>query len=243
MLSWQLEAPTGEFFPLPAGSYKLVIEHHGFEHVEKDVELPAGKRGAIEIPLAPVTLVAVTGGVAVEGHGGALAGARVTLTPVAVPAAVQGLYDFRTAWDGTFKVIEMPPGKYRVDVAAAGCIQKTFELEVKPGLPEVKWQLPRDVCPAQLTVTLRDSATGKAVAGAKVTLAEAGSRGKIAEAKSGADGTAVFKNLKIGRLNWEDADANLLSHAALLQCLPRRRVTKLPWPTPRSTNNLAPPCR
>ena len=35
--------------------------------------------------------------------------------------AVQGRYDFLTDWEGKFSVLQIPAGRYRIEIAAPGC--------------------------------------------------------------------------------------------------------------------------
>lgn len=207
------------FDGVPAGTHKLFIEHYGYDRLAQDLILPAGKRDAIELSLTPVEMVLLTGTVVVEGHGGALAGARIALAPLAVPAACQGHYDFATTWDGTFQVIQIPPGKYSVRISATGCLTRTFEFSIVPTMSALRWELAREFQLASLEVSLTDSVTGEVVRGAQVTLAEAGTVGLIATAAADAKGKAVFKDLKVGTLNWGDEKGNL--------AISRRAVTVL----------------
>ena len=203
--------PAGKviFDGLPAGEQTLVIEHFGYDRLAQPLQLQAGKRSDLTLKLNPVEMVLVKGKVSVGGHGGALAGARIALLPVTVLAACQGRYDFTTTWDGTFQVIQMPPGQYRAQVSAVGCLPQTFDLQVKSGMPPIDWSLSRTADPAQLTVTVKDSVSGAPIAGAAIRLAEAGESGVIMNATAGESGTAVIKRLKTGTLNWMDASGAL----------------------------------
>lgn len=197
------------FDGVPAGDTLLSVADRRFDALDRQLRLAPGKREPVELALVPVTPAALKGKVTLEGHGGALAGARVSLTPVRVAAAQKGPCRFMTAWDGTFRVPQLPPGTWRADVSAAGCVPRAFELEVKPGMADVAWELPREIREASLTVAARDAATGRPIAGARVVVAEAGARGFLAEGTTGDDGAAVFRGLRTGRLNWEDAKGHL----------------------------------
>lgn len=193
---------------VPAGSYPLAIAHLGFERLERTISVPAGRREPIVVSLAPVTPASVDGVVLLAGIDQALAGARIDLTPVAVRAAVQGSYRLAAGWDGKFKIAEVPPGRYRASVRAPGCHAIEPELDVVTGMASVTFKLERESEPARLAVSVRDS-SGTAVPGARVTLAEAGTAGAIAEAVSAADGTATCEGVALGRLNRADAHGRL----------------------------------
>ncbi len=213
---------TAVFDGVPGGNTPLVVEDRRFERFQKALRLPDGRRDPVEITLVPVVLAAFGGRITLQDHGGPLAGARVVLTPAAVPAAQQGPCRFMTTWDGTFRVPELPPGRYRADVSAAGCVPRVLDAEIKPGMADLEWTLERETREAQMTVAVRDAATGKGIPGARVVLAESGTRGKIAEGTSGDDGTLAFRGLRTGRLNWEDAKGNLAASRRAVTLLAER---------------------
>lgn len=197
------------FDGVPAGDVVAVVEDHRFERLQQSLRLPPGHRNPLSLALTPAALQPVTGRVTLEQHGGGVAGARILVTPVAVAASQKGPSVFTTTWDGTFRAVDLPPGRYRADISAAGCVPRTFDLDVAPDMKEAAWKLARDVRVARLAVTLRDAANGKPLPGAKVILAEAGMRGRVAEGSSGDDGGVVFRDLQLGRLNWEDSEGSL----------------------------------
>ena len=196
---------TAVFDGLPAGAYKLRIEHRGFHRLERDIELPPGRREPIDAELVGETLADVNGLVTAGETGRPLAGAVLNLTPLAVPSVIQGRYTFSSNWDGKFTVLQIPTGKYKADVSAPGCGPWSAEIEVKKGMPELTFSPARETEAMNLDVKVRDSVSGNPIAGAKVVWAECWPKGIIGEAVTGADGTAVFNNLKTGRLNWMDA--------------------------------------
>ncbi|MBI2931258.1 MAG: hypothetical protein HYY16_06375 [Planctomycetes bacterium] len=193
---------------IPAGTYRLVIDEMAFDKVDRQVDLPSGKRSPIDIVLAPVTAVPVRGQVMSE-EGFALAGARIVLTPAAVAASCQGRIDFSSHWDGKFALRPIPAGRYRAEVSTAGCATKTFDVDVKPDMPELSFKLSRESRPADLRVEVRDSVSGRPIPDASVTLAEAWPKGKIAEGRSDSAGTAHLRALQVGRLNWMDKEGAL----------------------------------
>ncbi|RXL70918.1 carboxypeptidase regulatory-like domain-containing protein, partial [Citrobacter sp. AAK_AS5] len=56
---------------------------------------------------------------------------------------------------------------------------------------------------------MTDAVSGKAVPGARVVLAEAGTKGVIAEMAADASGGAAFANARLGLLNWDDGKGRL----------------------------------
>ncbi len=207
------------FDGLPAGQARLLIEQPGYDRLEKAMDSPAGKREPVEIVVSPTVVINLAGALTLQGHGGGLAGAKVVLTPAQVAAVRQGVIEFRTDWEGKFQAMDVPVGAYGAQVSAAGAITTTFDLAVKSPMPAIAWQLAAETRPAAMTVSVVDAGNGSAVAGAKVTLAEAGTRGVLGEATADAGGRVAFKDLKLGRLNWEDAKGKL--------AVARRNVTVL----------------
>jgi len=196
------------FDGIPAGDYQLLIEHPGFERFASTLKLPEGKREELKIILTPETLVDVKGMVTEDG-GRPLVGAWVKLTPLKVPASVQGLFEFGSGWGGEFLALDVPSGTYRADVSCAGCRENSLEIEVAAGMAELKFSLVRLYSPASLDATVIDSDSGQPVGGARVILAEAWPKGLIAEAQTDAAGRARFGDIKVGDLNWPDEKGNL----------------------------------
>lgn len=194
---------------VPEGAFKMLIVQNGYDRLEQTVELPAGKRKPLDVKLSPAVVIPVQGVVTLEGDARPLAGAGVAMAPLEVAAAIKGPYSLLTGWDGKFSILEVPAGKYRVELKALGCADKTFETEVKPGGKPFEWSMVRVSEPAGLKVVARDSLSNQALAGAKVVLAEAWPKGVIATSVTDAEGAAIFKDLKVGRLNWMDANDNL----------------------------------
>jgi hypothetical protein len=189
---------------VPPGAYTILIEEFGYNRFEKTVELPAGKRDPIPLTLTPITQAPFKGIVRAEGSPRPVPGARIVLHPTDVISAIKGRFNFTTHWDGTFSVHEVPTGRYRADVSAAGCHAKSFDVEIKKGMSGLDFALARDVRPADLAVTVQNSVTGAAVPGASVELAEAWPKGKISEGRTDAAGRVAFKDLLVGRLNAMD---------------------------------------
>lgn len=190
---------------LPAGKWTLVVEELGFDRVEREIVVAPGTRSTVEVALSEVTSARVAGVVTLKGDGRGLSGALVTLEPVSVAAQAKGPFNFVTNFEGRFKCLSVPPGRYRAFVRADGCRDGRWEFEVKAGMGEVAWEVEALVEDASLTLTAKDAATGKGIAGARVLLTEAWPRGGISWGTTGADGVVELKDLHLGLLNWADA--------------------------------------
>jgi hypothetical protein len=193
---------------LPAGSHKLKINHRGFNRLEKDIALPAGKRDPLELSLVAETLADFSGLITVENTGQPLAGATIVLSPQAVTSEIQGKIAFSTQWDGKFIALQIPQGKYRLEISSPGCLPHSSEVEVAKEMPESKFALEREKKSRDQDVTVIDSVTGNPVAGAKTVMAECWPKGSIAEAVTDATGKAVFRGIQTGLLNWMDAQGS-----------------------------------
>jgi hypothetical protein len=205
------EDGSAMFDGVPAGSYRLTVEHPGFLRFVSDLVLPEGKRDPLDVVLTPETLVDVKGRVMEDG-GQPLAGAAIKFSPLDVPSSVQGVFEFISGWDGGILAIDVPSGKYRAEISCPGCQEKSFEFAVAGGMADLKFSLDRRRSPASLDVTVVDVQGLKPVAGAKVALAEDWPKGMIAEAPADASGTVRFRDLRLGDLNWPD-EKGLLSIA------------------------------
>ncbi|MBI5368014.1 MAG: carboxypeptidase regulatory-like domain-containing protein [Planctomycetes bacterium] len=211
--------PAGEaiFDGVPDGEYRLSIHVLGFNRLDQTLALPPGTRAPVELLLEPEQRATVPGRVTVRDLGVPLAGARVVLTPVAVAAAVTGPLECRTDWAGNFTILQLPVGSYRADVRAAGCRNLVVDVQIAADGKTQEFTLERDFSPARLQLQVADALNGGPVAGAEVVLAEAFPWGEIARARTGADGVAAFADLKLGQVNWSDAQGKC--------ALARRHVT------------------
>lgn len=204
------------FDGVPAGEYGLVIEHPGAERLARQADLADGRRQRIKLSLTRVNLVDAAGRVVTAGSASPIAGAKIVIDPVNVAEAAQRQVVLASDWDGTFKILKMAPGQYRASVAAPGCESRAFQITAAAETEPLKFALPLVLESADARIAVRDSA-GQAVAGAKVTLAEAFPGGIIAERVADGNGTVAFTNLELAQLNWV-GEKNDVAH-------PRRYVT------------------
>ncbi|MCC6739566.1 MAG: carboxypeptidase regulatory-like domain-containing protein [Planctomycetia bacterium] len=189
---------------VPAGTWKLVVEELGFDRIERELQVGEGPRPVVEVPLAAVKPATVRGQIVLAGDGRGLAGAVVRVDPVSVAAQARGPFDFTTDFDGRFTLLSVPPGRYRAAVRADGCKAAGWDFDVAPGMADLAWELRGIYEEATLAVEVKDAATGKAVAGARVILAEAWPQGAMGTRDCDASGRAEFAGLQFGLLNWAD---------------------------------------
>jgi len=202
-------AGAATFDGVPAGKYKLVIAHPDFDRLERDVELPAGVRQPLDLTLAPRVTTPVSGTVKADGQGGPIAGARISLKVKETKAALKGDYSLSTDWEGKFFIIDVPVGLYRVKLSAPGFADKEFDWEIRSKEPPAAFTLSRPSSPAAMTITVLEAGSRRPVSNADVALAEAYPSGKIAEGKTDAQGRVTFSNLKLGQVNWRNANDEL----------------------------------
>ena len=70
------------FDGLPAGKHELRVPHPGYDLIVRSVEVPAGARQPLDVPLEPSQLAPWTGRVMVDGLDQPVAGVMARLTPV-----------------------------------------------------------------------------------------------------------------------------------------------------------------
>ena len=207
-------APSGAdgravFDGVPEGKQRLVVEHIDHDAFRGNVDLAAGLRRPLGVRLNPVSWTQVSGKVLLEGAEQPLPGVRVSITPKSVKSTLQGPVQFMTGWNGDFTVPGLPPGVYTIELSHAGCLRKSFDLQVAPNMPEVSWSLAPFFDTTSFAVTVKDGDGGKEIPGARVVLAEAWPRGEIAEKTTEGNGSAIFEGLKIGRLNRAGANGRM----------------------------------
>lgn len=196
------------FHGLPAGEYELGVAEPDFERVLRRVQVAPGMREPVALPLTRVTPVDAAGRVVVAGLGLPLPGARVTLTPQKVAAAVQGTARAVTDHEGRFRFLGLPPGVYRAEITAPGLRSLVRELTLGPE-PLADIALEREHRAARLTLEVVDGVSGQPLPGARVVLAETWPQAPVAEGVSDAQGRVAFDGLKVGALNWSGADGRV----------------------------------
>ncbi|MHC4830287.1 MAG: MSCRAMM family protein, partial [Planctomycetota bacterium] len=189
---------------VPAGTYALTIEAFGWQRIERPVTLPAGARLPMPVSLEPAKPIEVLLHFASEGIDSPVAGAQVRLEPLEVRAALSGPVDARSGWDGSLRLIDFPPGRYRLSATAPGHVPLVQDVDLtESGEPHLT--LKRAVETARLSVRVIDAATGEAVPGARVVVTEGGAVGVLAEEVTGTDGNLAF-DLEQGVASRVDAE-------------------------------------
>jgi OmpA-OmpF porin, OOP family len=121
------EAGTGRFLthPLPAGPVRLAAQKEGYRLVEHDVKLTAGETSTVELTMKAMARPALF---------------NVSTTskkkPVAATLRLQGPknQEFATSESATGPAkLEVPAGRYTVDVTAPGYLAQTRDLQVSEG--------------------------------------------------------------------------------------------------------------
>ncbi len=161
---------------VPAGDYPLRVEQLGFERYERNIQLPPGKRNPIEITLTPVITVYTQGQVLENETGFPLAGAQIEMRPVDVKAAVKGKLNFFTDWEGRFKILGIPSGRYHLEILAEGCNPLESDINFDKDMDALHFELIRPSRKASLQVRVEDAESGKTIAAASVSLAGAGAQ-------------------------------------------------------------------
>ncbi|MCC7494765.1 MAG: hypothetical protein IT204_20580 [Fimbriimonadaceae bacterium] len=188
---------------VPAGQTRLALRPLGYNRVDRDLNLPAGRRETIEVRLTAVQTCKLAATVKLAGDPRPVVGARVKVAPVDVAAGVFGWFQGNSDLAGKFEVGELPAGKYTLTVTATGCRTKHVDVEVKPDLAPLAIELQPTGAAAKLRVAVTDAVSNQPVAQARVTLAEAWPRGLLGVATTAGDGSCELPAFQQGRLNWE----------------------------------------
>ena len=190
-------AGTAVLLGVPAGDYECRVRDISFEAFKRKIKLPAGKRAEQKIALVAVKFLKLTGTVSDAIDGKPVVGARVLMKPIAVPAFLQGDFDFHSDFAGKFEVLRMPAGKWSVELSAPGYRTAKSEQVVAAGKP-LNFKLARVTRECSLSVSVTDRLTGKPVVGADLQLCESYPEGLIAKGRTGAGGKAIFKGIRVG---------------------------------------------
>ncbi len=109
-----------EFTTLKPGSYKLEAFAKGFaKEVKNPVNLAEGG-GPVQTDFSLKEGLTITG-IVVDGEGKPVADAKVTANSYSVQSPVSS--DTRSAKDGTFEILGLPPGKYSLTAQAPGFVE------------------------------------------------------------------------------------------------------------------------
>ncbi len=182
---------------VPAGDYDCRIWDIRFEAFKRKLKLPAGKRPEEKITLVAVSFLKLVGTVTDSVDNKPVIGARLLMKPVAVPAFLQGDFDFHSDFAGKFEVLRMPAGRWRVELSAPGYKTQNSEQVVAAGKP-LNFTLQRVTRECSLSVSVTDRLTGKPVPGADLQLCESCPEGLVARGKTDARGAVTFKGIRVG---------------------------------------------
>lgn len=185
----------------PGGRHVVRVRQAGYEVAERSVDVPAGGRAEVDVPLVRVVSVDWRGSVRAATPDQPVAGAQIRVEPVEVKAALQGGGLATSDWDGNFEFVQLAPGRYRMSVEAPGFAPLAREVAVAEGAPPVFTLQPQS-SPARLDVSVSESVTDRPLAKAKLTLAESWPNGMVAEATTDARGAAALTGLTTGAVNW-----------------------------------------
>jgi hypothetical protein len=206
--------PRGEaiFDGVPAGRIVLRIAHPGFDLLERELSLPEGARVAQTISLVREKLVDKPKCLVLDAEAGTpISGATLRFVPIAVQAALHGPVSAVTGFDGAFRLKDLPVGIYRLSLKADGYQDLEEQVDIRSGEDPLKWSLLRDFRSAALRVSVVGAKSGAAVAGAQVSLAEAGSAGILATGTTDTKGVVSFEKLRLSDANRADANGRLLA--------------------------------
>lgn len=194
---------------LPAGRHILRIQAPGFATVEQPLDLAAGERPAVEIRLLPALALPAKGRVSVAGTGQPVAGARVRLAPLAVPATFAGPSEAVSDWEGNFEMTAVAPGRYRLHAEIQGFLPLEREVQLAAAAEPLVIELQPETQSAGLDLSVRDAVSGAALTGAVVELAETWPAGRIAEQKTDDAGRVSFRDLQLGLANQPDQEGRV----------------------------------
>lgn len=185
---------------LPQGDYEVEVLARGYDRQESRLQIPAGERAATEIRLTRSTNVTLRGRVATETDW-PVAGAMIELSCARARNGWPARFSCASTWDGSFELLEVPVGRYLMSLRAAGCDPSSLELEVGEPATPLDLVMRRTTTSTDLEVTVRDAATGVAISGASLTLAEAWPKALIGTATTSGAGRATLSGLVLAQRN------------------------------------------
>ena len=121
------------FDGLPAGKHELRVPHPGYDLIVRSVEVPAGARQPLDVPLKPSQLAPWTGRVMVDGLDQPVAGVMARLTPVEVNATLSGPVTLVSDWNGWMYAPDLAVGRYTLELTQPGFDTLRREIRVEPG--------------------------------------------------------------------------------------------------------------
>ncbi|MFG0251874.1 MAG: Ig-like domain-containing protein, partial [Phycisphaerales bacterium JB038] len=198
-------AGTAVFDGVPAGTYALSVEKHGYDLCETTATLASGAREPIEINLVASLAVPIEGAVTLA-DGRPVAGAQLRFACEKAVSGAAVRCAFVANWQGVFSILELPIGDYAVTVTAPGCHELTQQISIEAEPEPLQFTLEPVVEPTSLRLQVLDSVSGAPVPNAQITVAEAWPKGLIASGATGAEGTVDFNGISRGQLNWLQED-------------------------------------
>lgn len=117
------------FDGIPAGRHAMKIHLPGFAAVDRPIDLAAGTRAPVEVVVPRTPPVTWDGSLIDRASGLPVVGARVSIRPVDVAAALRGGGQAISDWDGIFRFVNLSPGRYALSAEAGGFEPVTGEFE------------------------------------------------------------------------------------------------------------------
>ena len=121
------------FDGLPAGRHELRVPHPGYDLVVRPVDVQAGARQPLDVPLKSSETASWIGRVMVDGLDQPVAGAVARLTPVAVNATLSGPVSLVSDWNGFLFAADLAVGRYTLELSQSGFDPLRREILVESG--------------------------------------------------------------------------------------------------------------
>jgi hypothetical protein len=117
----------------PQVGTSCVFLHPGYDLVVRPVEVQAGARQPLDVPLKPTRTASWIGRVMVDGLDQPVAGAVARLTPVAVNASLSGPVSLVSDWNGFLFAADLAVGRYDLEIRQSGFDPLRREIMVESG--------------------------------------------------------------------------------------------------------------
>ncbi|BBM86683.1 CARDB domain-containing protein [Candidatus Uabimicrobium amorphum] len=194
--------PAGEvvFDGLPEGNYQLRCDQPGFNHYEKQLAIPNGKRPPHTVILTPEVLTPLKLKLVASMSGESIPHARVYLTSVKVHSSFAAKLNFNPNWEGHVTTIPVPAGTYSMRIVAKGFKDYHALFVHKAVKNNIVIKLDPIFKPLTTAVIVKGD-DGNFIGGANVELWESYPQAKIAVSRSNQNGLAKFSTLKLGVVN------------------------------------------